>query len=67
MPHESNPIDASRDPERGGTPTRDMRASTFCALLLAFFAVGFVMTLRVREVAGIRAARRDERETALAG
>ncbi|MEO0632441.1 MAG: MFS transporter, partial [Planctomycetota bacterium] len=36
------------------------------ALLLGFFAVGFVMTLRVREVAGIRAARRAERETSLA-
>ncbi len=39
MPHGSNPIDPSRDPERGGTPTRDMRTGTFAALLLAFFAV----------------------------
>lgn len=34
-------------------------------LLLGFFAVGLVLTLRVRELAGVRAARRAERETAL--
>ena len=34
-------------------------------LLFGFFAVGLVMTLFVRETAGLRAARRAERETAL--
>ncbi len=35
--------------------------SASLALLLAFFAVGLVMTLAVRETAGLRAARRAER------